>query len=406
MSLAILALVAALSAWDLPQGRSAAGGIPSADIPVPVPATGDYGRYLELGERNVAWNPGDACFEARVDMQNATNLPYAGDFYFNLDRRLSPLGAKRFPGLTFLGLDREGRRRSLDVDFPRVVIRDRDGRCPPVFGNCSRNFGSGESLRSLPRAMMTTEVRRLKTMQKLYLSNQLWFFPSLGDTAPIGTNGDVFASIAPYWITTAGRRWSDQPYLSATIEATRGLRPTVRAELLRRGHLAPTMFALLRKSLKGVVNEAAYLTAQAHPTAMPPNGLDVRRYKVLARALTVEEIPPLVEIDVRDEQPPEASEAAEPVYAGRFAQAYALHAADLPRKFTIRASGAREFAFVQTHGGGSEAKIELVGGDAARVTVDPSGLSATNRVDIAVMGRNPGTGWGAPSYISFSRLDL
>lgn len=405
MSLAILALVAALSAWDLPQGQLAGGGVQPSGVPAPVPATGECGRYLELGERNVAWNSGGACFEVRVDMRNVTNLPYAGDFYFNLDRRLSPLGAKRFPGLTFLGLDREGRRRSLDVDFPSIVIRGLDGRCPPVFGNCSRDFGRGGDSRSLPRAMMTTEVRRLKTMQELYLSNQLWFFPSVGDTAPIGTNGDVFASIAPYWIATAGRRWSDQPYLGATIEATRGLRPEVRAELLRRGHLAPTMFALLRKSLKGVVNEAAYLTAQAHPTAMPPNGLDVRRYKVLARALTVEEIPPLAEIEVRPDPPPEPSEGSGLVFAGRFAQAYALRAADSPRAFTVKAAGAREFAFVQTHGGGAGVEIARTGGGEARVTVDPSGLSATNRVDVAVMGRNPGTGWGAPSYVSFSRLD-
>ena len=32
-------------------------------------------------------------------------------------------------------------------------------------------------------------------------------------------------------------------------------------------------------------------------------------------------------------------------------------------------------------------------------------MSPTNRVDIAVFGRNPGTGWGAPSYVSFARMD-
>ena len=41
----------------------------------------------------------------------------------------------------------------------------------------------------------------------------------------------------------------------------------------------------------------------------------------------------------------------------------------------------------------------------AQVTIDRRGLSPTNRVDITVVGRNPGTGWGAPSYVSFARMD-
>lgn len=39
------------------------------------------------------------------------------------------------------------------------------------------------------------------------------------------------------------------------------------------------------------------------------------------------------------------------------------------------------------------------------MTVDRNGLSPTNRVDIAVVGRNKGTGWGAPSYLSIARMD-
>jgi hypothetical protein len=63
----------------------------------------------------------------------------------------------------------------------------------------------------------------MKSMVKFYLSNQTWVFPSNADTAPVGTNGDVFASITPYWITTAGRSYSDLPYLRAALEASRNL---------------------------------------------------------------------------------------------------------------------------------------------------------------------------------------
>lgn len=40
-----------------------------------------------------------------------------------------------------------------------------------------------------------------------------------------------------------------------------------------------------------------------------------------------------------------------------------------------------------------------------KVMIDRIGLSPTQRVDIAIVGRNPGTGWGAPSYVSFARMD-
>jgi hypothetical protein len=60
---------------------------------------------------------------------------------------------------------------------------------------------------------------------------------------------------------------------------------------------------------------------------------------------------------------------------------------------------------VKTHGADVDVKIEPVGADAARVTIDRTRMSPVNRVDIAVFGRNEGSGWGAPSYVSFARMD-
>ena len=52
------------------------------------------------------------------------------------------------------------------------------------------------------------------------------------------------------------------------------------------------------------------------------------------------------------------------------------------------------------------AKVKEQKGASALVSVDRSKLSGTARVDLAVFGRNPGTGWGAPSYVSFSAIDM
>ena len=144
-------------------------------------------------------------------------------------------------------------------------------------------------------------------MERLYLSNQVWVFPSNADTAPVGTNGDVFASIAPYWLTTAGRSWSDLPFLKAALVASGSLPRDVKQDIVRRRLLAPTVMTLLRKSLTGVKDEDGYTSPLAHPTALPPNGVDERRLVAAARAMTVASVPPLVPITVRAVPPKEES---------------------------------------------------------------------------------------------------
>ena len=60
---------------------------------------------------------------------------------------------------------------------------------------------------------------------------------------------------------------------------------------------------------------------------------------------------------------------------------------------------------MRTHGTGVDVRIERLKPDTAKVTIDRRGMSPTNRVDIMVCGRNAKTGWGAPSYVSFARMD-
>ena len=242
-------------------------------------------------------------------------------------------------------------------------------------------------------------------MEKLYLSNQIWVFPSNQDTLPIGTNGDVFASIAPYWLTTAGRSWSDLPYLKAALLASGNLDRKVKAEIVRRGLLAPTIQTLLRKNLLAVSSEDDYLTFRAHPTALPPDGIDTNRLIAAAHKLTVDAIPPVVFISAQLQPPQEEPLWPELTYRSRCSWGYVLRAEDRVRTCIIAATGASEFRFFQSHGLEVEVKIEPLGPNVAKVIIDRTGLSPTQRVDIAVVGRKPGTGWGAPSYVSFARMD-
>lgn len=364
-----------------------------------VDATGLYGRTISLGEQNLGWDFDVGCFVAHMKLTASAAGGNNGDLYVNRDQHHSSLVVTNYPGLTPVRFDKDGTDRGMDVNGPNTIFPY------PVFGNCSRAYVVGPYWRSIPRSLMTTEASALSKMLKFYLSNQTWVFPSNADTAPVGTNGDVFASITPYWITTAGRSWSDLPYLKAALEVSRSLPPATKRELVRRGLLAPAIQTLIRKSLRGVKDEDAYLTPAAHPTAFPPGGPDMGRLIASAKALRPDAIPPLSPIKVCAAPAKVKGTWPELTYATSFAWAFVIRSEQPERSFLIRAAGAEQYRFVQTHGCGVDVRIDPAGANAVQVTLKIAGLSPTNRVDIAVMGRNAGTGWGAPSYVSFARMD-
>lgn len=366
-----------------------------------VDATGVFGKPIVLGEQNLGWDFDTGCFEAKMRLVAGSSGGNVGDLYMNRDSRHSMLNLADYPGITEVRLDALGRTNGMDRSFPNILFPY------PVFGNASLAMTAGPYWRSLPRALMTTETMLIGRMLRLYLGNQTWVFPSHADTAPVGTNGDVFASIAPYWLTTAGRSWSDQPYLRAALEASRSLDPRVKAEIVRRGLLAPTIQMLIRKSLRGVTNEVDYLSARAHPTALPQGGPDLSRLKASAKALTVEAVPPLVMLSVEVAPVRRKSPVPELTYATPLAWAYVLRADEPVRQFTISARGAELYSFTVTHGDadGQSVQLSKVRPNVFRVTLNRDLLSPTNRVDITVVGRNGKTGWGAPSYVCFARMD-
>ena len=364
-----------------------------------VDATGVFGSSLSLGEQNLGWDFDARCFVAHLKLAPASADPWTGDIYMNRDRAHSMLNVSQFPGITEISLDREGRERGMDLNLPNILFPY------PVFGNCSRALVGGPFWRSLPRALTTTMSSQLHTMERAYLSNQVWVFPSNADTPPVGTNGDVFASITPYCITTAGRSFSDLPYLRAALYASAAFHRDTKSEIVRRGMLAPTIMTLIRKSLGFVNSEDDYTSARAHPTALPPNGVNTNRLVKAASEMTSAEVPPVVKVAVKTPPLKDPPKWPELTYASRCAWAFVLRSDEVERVFFIAADGAKEYRFVQTHGTGVKVAIDKVAPNAAKVTIDRRGMHPANRVDIAVFGRNPGTGWGAPSYVSFARMD-
>ncbi len=369
-----------------------------------VPATGAAGRMVALGAQNLAWDLENGCFDAKIELDLGEKpAKYAGLLYVNRDADHSLIAVTNYPGLTCVKLSQEGRSRGFGTDFP-------DTSYPyPVFGNCSRAIVSGPFWRSLPRSMMTTESRRMRSMCRFYLSNQSWVFPAVDDYN-FATNkfGDVFASVSPYWFATKGKSWSDRPCLTALLAAYGAMSPAVRAEAVKRGLLAPTMQMLVRRSLKGVASDEDYLSPKAHPTAFDTSRIEVARLRKAAAALKADSIPPVASIlnvasaGTSSEPPPGRPETT---YITPCACAFVLRAPDERRRYAVRVSGGAEYAFAQVHGAQDAAKVAMVAPDVARIDLDRTKITVSNRVDVAVFARNPGTGWGAPSFISFAVVD-
>lgn len=366
-----------------------------ADPLVSVPATGVWGESLALGEQNFSWDFDAGCFTASLALAPGKGRDgNFGDLYMNRDGHHSSLIVTNFPGVTEIKLDQAGHARGMDLDFPNMLFP------APVFGNCSRAFQHPVYWRSLPRAAMTTDVGRMPLLSKLYLSNQIWVFPVNADYPPVGTNGDCFASVAPYWLATQGRSWSDLYYLQAALEASRSLTPSVKKEIVARGLLAPTIQGLLRRALKEVKDEEDYLSPKAHPTCLPPSGLDLPRLKRLAAAVKKETIPPLAIVQVRMMRVDNPSPIPECLYATPCASAFVIRTREGPRSFVLQASGGAAYAFRQVHGDPAAVKIEPMGPAGVKVTLRPEKM--TERVDLAVFAKSAASSWGAPSYVSFS----
>lgn len=366
---------------------------------VHVPQFVTAGGSVALGEQNFSWDFDHGLLIADMKLEPGVEGGNTGDLYMNRDKGHSILNPTAFPGLTVVRLDAEGSAHGLDVDLPNTLFPY------PTFGNVSRALLEPKYWRSLPRMAMTREAWRMKSFQKLYLSNQLWFMPAHEDCPPKGRHGDVFSSICPYFWVSAGSSFTDQPFLRAALEASRSMQKETKAAAVAKGLLAPTIMTLMRKSLRSVTNEVEYLTAAAHPTAFAAGSLDVARLKKAAAELSVEGIPPLVPVSLIGTPVKDRPQWPEPTYVTPFATAVVLRSEDTVRRFRIVANGARDYEFRILRGGNAAKLVRSPQKQIADLEIDRSRMSVSNRVDIGVFGRTLTSGWGAPSYISFAVVD-
>ena len=300
---------------------------------------------------------------------------------------------------------------------PAVQVRPR-----PTLGNCSMAAPADQG-GSLPRHYFS-DPAGARFLAGQYLSNNLFLYPEHQDHDPgdngVGGYGDLLPANSPCLLISQGSSLSDQPFLHALLAAAAALPPETQRRLIEARLLMPTLQALLRQSR--VQTPADYFTAAAHPPVFDSATLDVERLVRLAHATTPERIPPLVQLEVREETEPrpgvhffEDSKAAPRRLADTpVALARVLHAAQPEYVTELRAAKSGDLLrrplqlrWQVLQGDPSRVRIDTTPGSGTarlRVRWQPPPTSAaglrSHRVDVAVFAGN-GVSVSAPALLSF-----
>jgi len=287
-------------------------GQPVEGVVQVAPTTGVMGLPIEINAGNTTWDFNVGAFQTHfrfIRPDTKKNDAYAdayqgpaqeaisgwlkdtrasgnfGDLYLNRDDGHSVLEVSNFPGLTPVVYGAEVKARNLHAALPNGFFDF------PVIGNASIALTSGPLWRSLPRAVLTDPFQPILTLQ-LMMSNQCWFYPAHRDYTPEG--GDLYLANMPYFVTSLGSSFSDQPFMQAFAAAMAALRPETKQALVQSKMLAPVLQMAFRATQRTVKTPEDYLTGAAHPVVFDAANLDVDAMVRLVNALTPETLPPLV----------------------------------------------------------------------------------------------------------------
>lgn len=303
----LLGALAALAAGS----HSRSGSAQSRSRAAAAPAR----RSVPLLPGDLTWSPSEEIFDARVLRripERAAGAPLynnpaqhqallvtlqrqgraagnIGDLYDNRDRRHAVFKSQWAPDVTLVEYASDLKSRNIDYGLNDFVRFD-----APVFGNASIVF-TGFTGRSLVRHAMTSPGR-MERVARLYRANHLYVYPAHRDYDD--QRGDRFPALAPQMIASVGSSPSVHAHLQAIAAILAGLRPNVKAFLRGRGLLAPVVQTVYRRSFRHVADDAAYLTAEAHPSAFSGDAIDLVRAVRAANAITRDALPPQAALKV------------------------------------------------------------------------------------------------------------
>ena len=348
----------------------------------------------------------------------------AGDWYDNRDGAHSDLNTQPFPQLqrvVYTDEDIKLRRHwaAQRVLLPKVVFGNSSTSAPPTAGG------------SNPRQYYVSPAG-LAFLHEQYRNNNLYIYPEHRDHDP-GHNGrgdgfgDLYPTNTPYLIISQGSSGSDQPFMRALPLTLAAFRPEVKMKLTEARLLMPTIQWLLRRTNKNLKDPKEYLTGKAHPTVFEGSWVDELALVQKAHALTLDALPPLVQLKVIEEDRPQPGrDYFDPAPTEKLADtpsviARVFRGKDQKRRLVVSAADSFDvnkqtltFAWVVLRGAADKVRItprnqdgsevEIIIPYHARVPIAPGSPMESNRVEIGVFAYN-GTHYSSPAFITSYSLD-
>jgi hypothetical protein len=349
----------------------------------------------------------------------------AGDFYDNRDGGHSDLNTGPYPQLqriVYSADEIKGRRHwALTVATrPHVTFGNSSTSAPATQGGSNPRHAY-----CLPRG--------LALLAQQYRGNNIYIYPEHRDHDP-GHNGrgdgygDLYPTNTPYLLISQGSSGSDQPFMRAIPFTLAAFRPDVKQKLVENGLLMPTLQMIMRSSNKQLAGPKEYLTGKAHPTVFEGAWVDALKMVKLAHEMTVETLPPLVQLKVLEEDVPangrdffepkgsteklgDTPQAIARLWRGKegrrrmvISAADSLDLNKKPLTFTwvVLRGDEKRIQIKPRNPAGSE--VEIVVPYHPRGPVAPGAALESNRVDIGVFAHN-GAEYSAPGFVTFCTLD-
>lgn len=348
-----------------------------------------------------------------------------GDFYDNHDNDHSNLRYQDFPQLTRIEYSDAAKKYQLHVGLQTQFFYN-----GLIIGNSSMAHTGAPTWRSLPR-IAYTDPRRAALLYAQYTNNHLYVYPEHRDHDPghngDGGYGDVYCANTPYVLISQGSSGSDRPFLDALMCTLAAFRPEVKRRLRERRLVAPTLQMIFRRCYGPVESDEDYLTGKAHPTVFDGKQLEPKRMVEFAHQVRSDEIPPMVQIRVVEEDQFEVGQdyfdiaPRENLFDTPAAICRIHRARQFKRRMVISAEGSfdvndRPLSYHWAVLRGDESSIvirplndkrsvaELVIPYHHRRPIAPGAAIESNRVDIGVFVHN-GKYYSAPAFVSVHYLD-
>ena len=350
----------------------------------------------------------------------------SGDYYLNMDGGHSKIDIKRYPQL---GIAQSENLISSSDEFSRFAH--------VIIGNASlgtRTDSRGKKVRgSMINTYYTSQDNSPNSADKLYYhyrNNIMFVFPAVACYEP-GINGspgfgDYFPANTAYTVGSVGASGTDKPFLEALIYTSASFNPLVKKTLKEEGLLMPTIQMILRMNNSNISNPDEYLSGKAHPPAFYGSQLDVLKMCKFATLMTVNTLPPMIQLNVLDEDNPlQGREFFDPrfksdkIFDSPAAIARTFRGCKKVKKLIVSADysydvGNRPLTYRWVILRGEKDKIKIIPKNDKNSIVeiqvqyfekykDPDYSLYTNRIDIGAFVHN-GTYFSAPGFVTFYSL--